>query len=106
MKDFQIIYKILSILDKHKGDESFDYAKISAEAMKTEYNDWEQLMIEMQENGFIRGLIYSRNLSDKFPHLREPICPVITLKGMEYLAENNMMAKAKKIVETAMCFKP
>lgn len=106
MKDFQIIYKILSILDKHKGDESFDYAQISAEAMKTGYNDWEQLMIEMQENGFIRGLIYSRNLNDKFPHLREPICPVITLKGMEYLAENNMMAKAKKIVETAMCFKP
>lgn len=99
MKDFQIIYKILSILDRHKGDESFDYAQISAEAMKTEYNDWEQLMIEMQENGFIKGLVYGKNINDKFMHLREPICPSITLKGMEYLSENSMMAKAKKALE-------
>lgn len=105
MKDFQIIYKILSLLDKHKGDESFDYSQISADAMKTGYNDWEQIMIEMQENGFIRGIVYTRSLSDKFPHICEPICPSITLKGMEYLAENNMMSKAKKIVEAAIAFK-
>ena len=104
MKDFQIIYKILSLLDKHKGDESFDYALISADAVKTSYADWEQIMIEMQENGFIRGLVYSRTITDKFPHLTEPICPVITLRGMEYLADNGMMAKAKKLLETAAGF--
>ena len=99
MKDFQIIYKILALLDKHKGDETFDYAQISADAMKTEFANWEQLMIEMQENGFIKGLVYGKSISDKFMHLREPICPSITLKGMEYLADNNMMTKAKKTLE-------
>lgn len=106
MGDFTIIYKILAILDKHKGEEDFDYAAISAAAMKTEYANWEQIMIEMQENGLIRGLVYSRSLSEKFPHIREPICPVITLRGMEYIEENSMMSKAKELLKTAAAFMP
>ena len=30
MGDFKIIYKILRMLDKHKGDETFEYGSISA----------------------------------------------------------------------------
>lgn len=99
MNNFQMIYKILKLLDKHKGDESFDYQSISAQALKVEYAEWEQIMIELQVNGFIRGLTYTQTLSDKFPHLVSPVHPQITLKGMEYLAENNMMAKAKETLK-------
>ena len=34
-----------------------------------------------------------------YPHIVEPIHPAITLKGMEYLAENGMMAKAKEALK-------
>lgn len=96
MSTFQTIYKILRLLDKNKGREDFDYALISAQAMKIGFEEWEQLMIEMQVNGLIRGLVTNQTLSDKFPHLVEPIRPVITLKGMEYLSENSFMSKAKE----------
>lgn len=96
MRDFQVIYKILRLLDKYKGQEDFDYQCISASVMKLEYAEWEQLMIELQINGYIRGLVYTQALSDKFPHIVEPINPQITMKGMEYLETNSMMAKAKE----------
>lgn len=106
MKDFKIIYKILRLLDKHKGDESFDYQLISASAMKVSFAEWEQLLIELQVNGYIRGLVFTQTLSDKFPHIVEPIRPQITLYGMEFLAENGMMAKAKELLELAGDFIP
>lgn len=99
MKDFQIIYKILKLLDKHMGDEKFEYESISASALKISYERWEQILIELQTNGYIRGLVYTQDLSGKFPHIVEPIRPQITLKGMEYLAENGMMAKAKEALK-------
>lgn len=99
MGDFKIIYKILRLLDKHKGDEAFEYGSISAQSMKISYEEWEQMMIELQINGYIRGIVYTQTMSDKFPHIVEPIRPQITLKGMEYLEENGMMAKAKELLK-------
>lgn len=100
MDNFKAIYKILRLLDKHKGDESFDYALISAKAVKLDYAAWEQLLIEMQIAGYIRGIVYSKSLTDKFPHIAEPIEPCITIKGMEYLANNSMMSNAKELLRT------
>lgn len=99
MDNFKAIYKILRLLDKHKGDETFDYAMISAQALKLDFPAWEQLLIEMQEAGYIRGIVYNKGLMDKFPHIAEPIEPTITLKGMEYLANNSMMSKAKELLK-------
>lgn len=101
MDNFKAIYKILRLLDKYKGDEGFDYAMISAQALKMEFAAWEQLLIEMQEAGYIRGLVYSKSLMDKFAHIAEPIQPTITIKGMEYLANNSMMGKAKELLKIA-----
>lgn len=96
MRDFKIIYKILKTLDKYKGREDFDYESISAKELKLEFCEWEQLMIELQINGYIRGLGYNQTLSDKFPHIVEPIRPQITMKGMEFLETNSLMAKAEE----------
>lgn len=99
MDNFNAIYKILKLLDKYKGDEDFDYELISAKAMKMKVSDWEQIMIELQMNGFIRGLVYTQDLTNKFPHIVEPIHPQITLKGMEYLANNSFMKKAAEALK-------
>lgn len=93
MNNFKAIYKILRLLDKHKGDERFDYALISAGALKIPFEAWEQLMIELQESGYMKGLVYTQSLSESFPHIVEPIRPRITLKGMEYLEDNSMMKR-------------
>lgn len=101
MRNFKAIYKILKTLDKCKGREDFDYALISAQAMKLEYAEWEQLMIELQISGYIRGLVYTQTVNEKFPHIVEPIRPQITMKGMEYLENNSMLAKAKDALRMA-----
>lgn len=94
MDNFKAIYKILCVLDRHKGDEAFDDSSISADTLKIAYTDWEQLLIELQRNGYIDGVVYTKTMSEKFPHIVEPVCPRITLKGMEYLSENTFMKKA------------
>lgn len=101
MDTFKLIYKILAKLDKHKGDETFDYYEISAKALNVSFNEWEQIMIELQRNGYIRGLVYTKAIDQKFEHICEPVQPSITLKGMEYLAENSFMAKAKEFLKIA-----
>lgn len=94
MDNFKIIYKILKTLDKYKGNEDFDVYLISAEKLKVEYSAWEQLLIELKNNGYIDGIVITQEITDKFPHIAEPIQPRITLKGMEYLANNTFMKKA------------
>lgn len=98
-KDYKTIYKILRTLQKWRGRESFDIALISAKQMKMEYEDWEQLMIELQESGYIKGLVYSQSLTDKFPHIAEPVTPRITLEGIAFLEENSRMAKAAEALK-------
>lgn len=97
-KDFTAIYKILKHLDRYAGDEDCDMRMISAEELGISEVKWEQLIIELAENGYIKGVVYSQMLNDKFPHIAGVIHPRITLKGMEYLEENSKMKKAAQIV--------
>lgn len=96
MGDMNATYKILKLLSKYRGKEDFDYALISASAVKMDVDQWEQLLIALQDEGLIKGLVYTQSMSQKFPHIVEPIHPLITFKGMEYLDSNSAMAKAKE----------
>lgn len=98
MSDFKAIYKILRTLDRHKGDRNFSNEMISAQALKLSYEEWEQIMIELQRSGLIRGIVYDQSMSDPFPRIVDPIRPVITLAGMEYLESNSMMSKARELL--------
>lgn len=98
-KDFKVIYKILKTLQKWRGREDFTNELISAKAVGLSYESWEQLIIELQKNGYIDGVIYTQSLTDKFPHIVEPITPRITLKGIEFLEENNLMKKAESALK-------
>lgn len=101
MDNFKIIYKILRELDKNMGNENFSVKSISPEHLEIPFNRWEQLLILMQDEGYIKGLVLTANLEDSFRHIAEPIKPSITIKGLEYLAENSFMAKAKEALRMA-----
>ena len=101
MDNFKIIYKILQELEKNMGNEKFNITIISAEKMKISFEKWEQLLILMQEEGYIKGLVLSKDLESTYRHIIEPIKPQITIKGLEYLTNNSMMAKAKEMLKMA-----
>ena len=99
MDNFRIIYRILKYLEEHLGEESLDIDKISHERLGISFLRWEALLWMMQEEGYIRGLIYEQTFSDSSPHVVTPIRPVITIKGLEYLTENNLMKKAAEVAK-------
>lgn len=101
MDNFKIIYKILHELDKNMGNENFSIQSVSAEHLKISYEKWEQLLIMMSDDGYINGIVKTKDLGDKFWHISEPIIPSITLKGLEYLSTNGFMAKAKEVMRMA-----
>ena len=101
MDNFKVIYKILRTLEKSMDDEQFSVLSISAQKMGITFERWEKIMIMMQDEGFIKGIVVSRSLEDNHRHIQEPIYPEITIKGLEYLDENSMMAKAKSLLKAA-----
>lgn len=104
MDNFKVIYKILKHLESMMDYEETDITVISHERLGITKSRWEQILILLQDDGYIDGIVISRTLYDDKPHISKPIKPIITLKGLEYLAENNLLRKAgnmlKGIVET------
>lgn len=98
MDNFKIIYKILKILEQAMDYEEFDYSLISAEQLNITPERLNYLLIQMQKNGYIEGLLIYSCAPDKgVERVYHPIHPKITIKGLEYLSENSMM---KKVHET------
>lgn len=97
MDNFLIIYKILYELERNMGNEKFNIQSIYNKKLGISPEKWEQLLILMQDEGYIRGLEVSDLPEDILRYLTDTSCAGITIKGMEYLAENNIMAKAKEI---------
>lgn len=99
MDNFTVIYKILKALEKAMDYEEFDVSRISAERLGITKPRWEKILIMLAKEGYIEGVIYDRSLSDYSPRICEPIQPVITLKGLEYLNENSIMKKAANAIK-------
>ena len=100
MDNFKIIYRILKYLEQHLGEENLDTDLISHEQLGISFVRWEALLRMMQEEGYIKGLVYSQTMSDASPHVVIPIKPKITIKGLEYLEENSFMKKAENMFKT------
>lgn len=104
MDNFKIIYKILKHLESMMDCELTDISAISHERLGITRERWEQILILLQKEGYIDGIVSAKTLSDDKPHIVESIKPIITLRGLEYLAENSLLKKAgnmlKGIVET------
>lgn len=101
MDNFKIIYEILRELERNMGNEKFDIYQISAKRLKISYEKWEQLLILLSDRGCISGIVIVQNMEDRFRHIAEPLQPFITLKGLEYLANNTFMEKAKEELRLA-----
>lgn len=98
MDNFKIVYKILKALEKGMDLEEFNTDLISNEALKISYPRWEKVMIMLVKSGYIEGIVYNQCNSDYSSKIEQPIMPVITIKGLEYLEENSLMKKAKDLV--------
>lgn len=99
MDNFKIIYRILRHLEKSLDYECIDIDSIQAEKLGVSYARWEQLLIMLQDNGYIKGISTTMTLDDDKRHIAEPIKPVITLKGLEYLSENTLMKKVANVLK-------
>lgn len=98
MDNFKIIYRILKTLEQAMDYEIFDNEIISHDKFGISYERWKNLMIQLNDNGYISGVHVIRAMGGSGIKL---INPKITLKGMEYLEDNTMMKKAYKLLKGA-----
>lgn len=105
MDNFRIIYLILKHLEERMGDD-IDIDRISHERFGISFARWETLLRMMQEEGYIKGLLYEQTTSDSIPHVVMPIRPRITIRGLEYLEENSMMKKVANTLKTIKEIRP
>lgn len=86
--DFKIIYKILNMLEKALDIEEFDvksiYTSLKDEISKNKFN---QILLMLYESEYINGTIANGMEGKILINYR------ITLKGLEYLAENTIMKR-------------
>ena len=99
MDNFTVIYKILKALEQAMDYDEFDVKQIFHTRLNISYQRWEKIMIMLAKSGYVEGVIYDQCSSDYSPHIEEPIAPVITLKGLEYLSDNSLMKKAANILK-------
>lgn len=99
MDNFKIIYQILKYLEAALDAECLDPAAFGPEKFRITRERWEQLLIMLQDAGYIKGLVCTQSTSDDRPRLVDPIRPMLTLKGLEYLSENSTMKKAAALLK-------
>lgn len=102
MDNFALIYRILKALENAMDYDEFDVNAISHMRLNISYRRWEKLLIMLAKDGYIEGVVFDQCLSDYSPHVIQPIHPIITLKGLEYLSENILMKKAAAEVKGAV----
>lgn len=98
MDDFRIIYRILKYLNASMDFEEFDSEGFTAERFGTNQNRFYALLLQLQDDGYIKGLETKRYIRQGM-FIQAPMSPCITLKGMEYLSDNTMMKKAANLAK-------
>lgn len=89
--NFKCIYKILKTLEKAMDYTEYDFDCIGHEALGVSKERWNCYIRMMEENGYIKGTIIREYVDGS---CRIDISEMkITLKGLEYLTENNIMQK-------------
>lgn len=98
MKQFKIIYRILRILQRAMDAEEFDVQCISAEALGISAAMWARIWKMLVAEGYVDGVQMIEYDASPLPMVRMTR-PEITLKGLEYLEENALMAKAARMAK-------
>lgn len=97
MDNFKAVYKILTALEKAMDLPEFDIEQINHDALGISPERWARYIEMMADVGYVKGVEIHRNVLGetivKYKDMR------ITLKGLEYLQENSIMAKIQKAAQ-------
>ena len=93
------MYRILKTLLKYAGRQDFTNELISAKKLGVSYEEWSYIMILLQKSGYVEGVIYTQNLSQRFPEIVDIDRVGITLAGIEYVEENSTMKKIGEMLK-------
>ena len=93
-RNMAAIYRILKALESSLDDMEFDGERISANALGITRERRDSLMAMLAEEGYIDGVTV-RYYDNERAVMIGPR-PRITLKGLEYLADNVAMARAAR----------
>lgn len=94
MDNFKIIYKILKYLETAMDYDEVDTSRLSAEALNVSENRRIGILEMLVKEGYVDGVGVTRSVDGNV--LLSMDAPRITLKGLEYLQENSIMAKAAR----------
>lgn len=89
--NFKAVYKILKVLDAALDCDDPSQEPLSAEALGISENRRRRLFVMMQDAGYVTGV--RRQAFMDGTELIDASSARITIKGLEYLAENSLMAK-------------
>lgn len=92
MDNFKVIYKILAALENSLDYERVDLDRISPEALGISEERRNALLKMLDDAGYISGVVVRQYADGGVVLMVNHIS--ITLKGLEYLAENSLMKKA------------
>lgn len=102
MDNMKIIYRILTLIEKSMDYEEFDMDLLTAERLGITEGRFIRIMQAVIKERYVDG-ISVRTGADGYSVLNIS-APALTVKGMEYLAENSIMKKianaAKGIKDT------
>lgn len=99
MDNFVVIYRILKALEASMDFEEFDERLISPEKLGITKERRDKLLIQMQKEGYISGISVVQYVNLASPSVDIPNSISITIKGLEYLAENSLMKKAANLAK-------
>ncbi|MDO5061866.1 MAG: YjcQ family protein [Peptostreptococcaceae bacterium] len=92
MDNFKVIYKILTTLESSMDYERVDLERISCEALGVSEERRNRLLKMLDDAGYISGVSVRKYADGEVMLMLNNLD--ITLKGLEYLAENSLMRKA------------
>lgn len=91
---FVVVYRVLSYLyERMKAGEAVCADFMSPAALGINEAYYVDILREMSENGYVKGIDFPRAVGMKGVKLSDP---KITMAGIEYLQENHMMKMAAK----------
>lgn len=97
MDNFKVIYRILRYLETAMDFDMVDLDRLSAEELGISENRRVAILEMLVREGYVNGIGVKRSIDG---NVTISICgPRITIKGLEYLHENSMMAKAARIAK-------
>lgn len=99
---FVIVYQILAYLYQClKNDIPVDVKVLMPRGKLFSINDnyWKYIITNMYEQGYITGLTMTKVFGGDYPIISDLERSQITPKGIEYLCENSLLEKAKKLLK-------